>query len=154
MCVCFAGITTGFTNPIAGSSYRIVSTPTITKSIDRYYDLEKLNFIKELSTILYVCVTSDIWSTAHTSYMGVTIHWVETTTMKLVSKLLCCRHFISPHTNTRIAALLQDIFQEYGISNKVKKPSLNFVYLSFVDIFAYVFFLYRFTNRQFNSIIS
>lgn len=115
----FLVIATGRPEPEEGSSYRIISPSTINRNIDLFYEMEKANFIHQLSEILHVCVTSDIWSTSHTSYMGVTIHWINTSTMKLVSKLLCCRHFVSPHTNTRIAALLQEIFQEYGITKKV-----------------------------------
>lgn len=85
-CVFFAEITTGSEAPADGIGYRIVSPFTISKNIDRYYDMEKINFITELSSILYVCGTSDIWSTRHTSYMGVTIHWINQTTMKMVSK--------------------------------------------------------------------
>lgn len=51
--------------------------------------------------------------------MGATIHWIDTTTLKMVSKILCCRHFVSPHTNTRIASLLQSIIEEFGIGKKV-----------------------------------
>lgn len=120
-------ITTGFADPGDGIHYRIVSPPTICKNIDRYYELEKENFINQLRDILYVCVTSDIWATPHTSFMGITIHWVDQTTMKMVSKLLCCPHFMSPHTGTRIAALLHDIFEEYGISQKVNVLLMHIV---------------------------
>lgn len=119
----FAVITTGFTDPGNSLHYRMVTAPTITKTIDRYYDIEKEHFIEQLNGILYVCVTSDIWSTLHTSYMGITIHWIDNN-LKLVSKLLCCRHFTSPHTAVRITSILHDIFAEYGISNKVNFPLL------------------------------
>lgn len=123
----FVEITIGTESPVDGMGYRIVSPFTISKNIDRYYDMEKVNFITELSSIMYVCVTSDIWPTRHTSYMGVTIHWINRTTMKMMSKLLCCRHFVSPHTSARIAALIQDILEEYGITNKVRFDFKHFL---------------------------
>lgn len=132
MCVCsylLVVITTGRSDPDENESYRIISPFTINANIDRFYDMEKTNFIEELSGVLYVCVTSDIWSTLHTSYMGMTIHWIDANTLKLVSKLLCVRHFVSPHTNTRIASLLHEIFNEYRITKKVINIFVNCSFL-------------------------
>lgn len=113
-------ITTGSSEPSDGvAKYRIVSPPTINNRINEYYELEQERFINELKDVPYVGITSDVWSTKHTSYMGVTIHYINETTLKLVSKVLCCRHFPSPHTNTRIANILHSITEAFGITKKV-----------------------------------
>ncbi|KAI5693143.1 hypothetical protein M8J75_009333 [Diaphorina citri] len=67
----------------------------------------------------YVCATADIWSGKKRSFMGVTVHWINSSYERR-SAALACRRFANCHTGERIADLLQDIFGEFELnSNKV-----------------------------------
>lgn len=51
--------------------------------------------------------------------MGVTVHWVDERTLERRSSVLCCRRFISPHDAEAIATLLNSIYIEFNIFEKV-----------------------------------
>lgn len=72
--------------------------------------------LKERLKCIYVCTSADIWSTRKTSYMGVTVHWIQTDTPERESAALPCRHFSSPHTYNRIVKLLEEIHSKYGLT--------------------------------------
>lgn len=74
---------------------------------------------EEFKTVDYLCATADVWSTKHKSYMGVTVHWVDSKSLERKSSVLCCRRFESPHTGERIASLLNSIYSEFGIADKI-----------------------------------
>lgn len=74
---------------------------------------------KEFEGVKYMCGTADIWSTKRKSFMGVTVHWVDEESLKRMSKVLCCRRFLSPHDNERIAILLNAIYNDFSISDKI-----------------------------------
>lgn len=80
----------------------------------------KTTRLKDLfKSVDYLCATADIWSTKHKSYMGVTVHWIDSKTLERKSNVLCCRRFESPHTADRIALLLNSVYKEFGIEDKI-----------------------------------
>ncbi|XP_053568415.1 E3 SUMO-protein ligase ZBED1-like [Bombina bombina] len=78
----------------------------------------KAELIK-VSNASAVCLTTDCWtSRTTTSYMAVTCHYIDDN-FKLVSSLLDCFSFTDRHTADNLAAELQKICEEWGITNKV-----------------------------------
>lgn len=64
-----------------------------------------------------MCQTADIWSTRTKSYIGITIHWIDAQ-LQRQSSALACRRFSGTHSYDRIASLLNEINNEFGISTK------------------------------------
>ena len=63
----------------------------------------------------FVCITTDIWSSTHRSFLGVTCHWIEEDLTRN-SAVLSLRRFKGKHTYDKIAELLQDTFTVYDLT--------------------------------------
>lgn len=99
--------------------YNIISPNTVGARVDDLYITEKNRLKDEFKAVDYFCATADIWSTKHKSYMGVTVHWVDSDTLARKSNVLCCRLFESPHTGDRIAEMLNSVYTEFDIEHKI-----------------------------------
>ena len=58
---------------------------------------------KNLAAAHYICTTADAWSVDGRGYMGVTAHWIDSTTLERKSAALACRRLMGSHTFDVIA---------------------------------------------------
>lgn len=99
-------------------SYKLPSRATLTRLLpQRYQDcLETVKF--KLSTVKYVCLTTDAWTSRATeSYMAVTAHFIQD--WKLESCLLDCFHMSVRHTAENIRNELIRVAQDFEITRKI-----------------------------------
>lgn len=89
------------------------------KQIEELYTIEKVKLSETLKTIPHVCLTSDIWSNRHTSFLGSTLHWINPKTLKRESWALSCSEFNQSHTGANIASDLQALVHEFDLNGKV-----------------------------------
>ena len=66
---------------------------------------------------LHVCTTVDVWSTKARSFLGVTVHWIDKVMLSRESAALACRRFKGSHTYDRIAELLDEIHNDFGLTH-------------------------------------
>lgn len=62
----------------------------------------------------YYCLTADIWSSRHRSFMGVTIHWLDKNLLRH-SAVLTVQRFKGTHDFEKITDMLLEIFNRYEI---------------------------------------
>uniref|UniRef100_A0AAY5L3R6 HAT C-terminal dimerisation domain-containing protein n=1 Tax=Esox lucius TaxID=8010 RepID=A0AAY5L3R6_ESOLU len=67
----------------------------------------------------YIATTADIWSAHNKSFLGMTAHWINTTTLQRQKAALACKRIKGRHTYDVIAAELDHIHSLYGLSTKV-----------------------------------
>lgn len=103
----------------SNGKFTIMSRHSLRKNIEKSYELEKQKLIQTLNGAHYVSLTSDIWSNRHKSYLGVTLHYIDQTTFKRVSKLISCARFKGVHSGLNIASELQAIVHEFELDNKM-----------------------------------
>jgi len=60
-----------------------------------------------------LCVNS------HSSYLGMTVHWVDPTTLKHCKAALCCIRVIGRHTYDVLAEKIEHFHSSYGLARKV-----------------------------------
>lgn len=102
---------------IACTDLNIPCRLTVRKAIGSEFSIWKNELIDRIGQLKYVCQTADIWSTRTKSYMGITIHWIDAQ-LQRQSSALACRRFSGTHSYDRIASLLNQINNEFGISTK------------------------------------
>lgn len=44
-----------------------------------------------MSSVANICLTADMWSTSHRSWIGMTAHWLDDKTITRKSAALCCK---------------------------------------------------------------
>lgn len=96
---------------------RIMSRRTLGRMITEFFDEETTLVKQELNQVKHVCTTVDIWSGRRRSFLGVTVHWIDSHNLKRVSRALACQRFKGTHSYDKIYELLQDIYKKYGLTS-------------------------------------
>lgn len=99
-------------------SATVMARRTLGRRIDDMCKTEMQNVKDRLNEQQYVCTTADVWSTSKKSYMGVTCHWLDSNTLSRQSVALACRRFTGAHTFDRIADMLCEINNDFGLVPK------------------------------------
>ena len=101
-------------------SYEIVSKKRLSQQLlPEKYNAEKAKLMQEVEEVEYISITVDCWTSQQTeTYMTVTAHFVNTH-WKLRSRVLCTTLVEGSHTSENLASVLGQVFQTWGISNKV-----------------------------------
>jgi len=98
----------------------VISRRTLRRRISEQAQDKKQKLIELLKLQSHVTTTTDCWSAYGKSYIGVTIHWIDSSTLQRKSACLALRRRMTGrHTFDVIAATLDDIHAEYGIWKKI-----------------------------------
>uniref|UniRef100_A0A673A804 BED-type domain-containing protein n=2 Tax=Sphaeramia orbicularis TaxID=375764 RepID=A0A673A804_9TELE len=81
--------------------------------------------MKKLSAVNHVATTTDCWSARQCSFLGVTCHWIDQTSLERHSAALACRRVKGSHTFDVLAAALEEIHSEYNIREKVTRTTTD-----------------------------
>jgi len=100
--------------------YTLPSRRTAGRRLHEMYLMEKEKLVAKLAAVPWMSATADIWSAHKRAYMGVTLHYVESETLKMTSCHLACRRFKGAHTGMAIGEMLYSIFKDFCISAKVQ----------------------------------
>ena len=78
-----------------------------------------LSKIKQiLEKIDVVCTTVDVW-TAHHSYLGMTVHWIDPHTLKWHKAAIACTRMRRRHTYDVLACKIEQVHTSYSLVGKV-----------------------------------
>ncbi|KAL4121152.1 hypothetical protein QTP88_013717 [Uroleucon formosanum] len=89
-----------------------------TKLLPQEYDIKHSKLKSMLETIADLSITTDMWtSDSNKSYITVTCHFIFDN--HLYSPVLTTREVFDNHTGLNIATTLKNIFNEWGITNKI-----------------------------------
>lgn len=99
-----------------GLNLNVMSRTTAMKKISvlstNFFD----NIKSSLQDMPFVCTTADIWSSKKKSFLGVTCHWIDQQSLQRKSIALACRRFSGTHSFDKIAEMLEDINNSFGLS--------------------------------------
>ena len=110
---------TEFINLIQGLCPKIsvMSRRTLSRKIDETVKNCMESIKAKVKDQLHVCTTVDVWSTKARSFLGVTVHWIDKVMLSRESAALACRRFKGSHTYDRIAELLDEIHNDFGLTH-------------------------------------
>ncbi|XP_045505044.1 uncharacterized protein LOC123701611 [Colias croceus] len=94
---------------------KVMCRITAKNKINNEYNELKKNLKLELDNVEFVCSTADIWSSSKRSYLGVTVHWIESETFERKSAAIACRRFKGAHTYDKVAEIIADIHSDYNL---------------------------------------
>ena len=98
----------------------VMSRPTVKTRLKSRVTTMKKSLIEIFRKVDYVSTTTDCWSAHRKSFIGVTVHWIDSN-FKRQSAALACRRLKGSHTFELLAGAIDDIHSEYGIRDKVVK---------------------------------
>lgn len=105
--------------------HTVMTRKTLCTRIQEAAKHKKSLIIKKLSAVNYVATTTDCWSARQRSYLGVTCHWIDNTSLERHSAALACRPVRGSHTFDVLAAALEEIHSEYHIRGKVTRTTTD-----------------------------
>lgn len=105
-------------NRLTGGRFALRCRQTVTEQLEQRFKLKKYELKEVLSTVDVVCTTADCWSSRRRSFLGMTVHWLNTT-LERKGACLAVRQIYGRHTYDVIAKLIFDCHKEFGIEKKV-----------------------------------
>lgn len=85
-------------------------------TLENKFGKTKEKLVEILSKQKYLCITTDVWSSRAQSYLGATVHFLNTDTFKRESYVLAFRPLLFRQTYQELANALNEIFRDFGIS--------------------------------------
>uniref|UniRef100_A0A3B4GUU0 HAT C-terminal dimerisation domain-containing protein n=1 Tax=Pundamilia nyererei TaxID=303518 RepID=A0A3B4GUU0_9CICH len=86
--------------------------------LEREYDKMNSNLKATLEEAEFVFTTADIWRVNNKSFMGVTVHWINST-LQHNKAALACKRIKGSHIYDVIGAEIEEIHSSYGLQDKV-----------------------------------
>ena len=92
--------------------------------IPAWYQVERENFISEFRDVKKAAITADGWtSLAQDHYITVTVHYTKQG--KILGKVLRTKAVYEAQTGAVVAEEIEEILQEFGISDKVVAATVD-----------------------------
>ena len=98
----------------------VVCRATLKRSMDQRVTDMRVVLCATLQSVDCVATTTDCWSARNRSYLGVTAHWIDPSTLERRSVALACRRLRGSHTFLVLANALGDVHRQYGITRSVR----------------------------------
>lgn len=92
---------------------------TFSDYLEKEYAKMENELKKAYEELHFISTTADIWSIQNRSYLGVTAHWINPTTLKHEKAALACKRIKGSHTYGVVASEIDHIHSLYGLSTKV-----------------------------------
>ena len=114
----------------------VISRPTVKTRLKCRVTTIKKTLIEIFRKVDYVSTTTDCWSAHRKSFIGVTVHWIDSN-FKRQSAALACRRLKGSHTFGLLAGAIDDIHSEselgtasFFLSPQSANPQPNFNFLN------------------------
>ncbi|XP_043282531.1 uncharacterized protein [Venturia canescens] len=72
-----------------------------------------------------VCTTADVWTGGARRFLGVTVSWIDSKTLKRKSAALACKRFSGTHSYDAIANLLSDVHTSFGLTPETIRATVT-----------------------------
>lgn len=91
---------------------------TVTKQLEDRFTQKIAELKDKLAGVKHICTTADCWSSRRRSFMGITVHWIDETTLERKGACLAVRQITGSHTYDVIAKLLEQVNVEFNVTDK------------------------------------
>lgn len=100
---------------VSGREVSMPSIPSTMTALEDRFESMKTKLKHTIKSQHYFCCTADIWSHMRKSYLGVSVHFLDSNWDRK-SFILAFRYLNQRHTFDYLAECLDSIFREYEIS--------------------------------------
>lgn len=103
----------------------VMSRTTVRRKLGSATLQMKEKIKEEMKKASYIATTTDCWSARRRSFLGITAHWLDSSSFKRHSVALACRQLKGSHTFDVLAGALNDIHLEYEIREKIVRTTTD-----------------------------
>ena len=82
---------------------------SFTLFLDKAYNSMIAKIKATLETVERVCTTADVWTASRRSYFGMTMHWIDSSTLKCRKAVIACARITGYHTYDVLAAKIESL---------------------------------------------
>ncbi|KAE8746253.1 hypothetical protein FOCC_FOCC006925, partial [Frankliniella occidentalis] len=100
----------------AGQELKISCRQTLRKRLNGHYEKMVKNLKTALSAVKYVATTADGWSKFRRGFLGMTVTWLDPSTITRSHASLALRRLKGRHTHDRLAAAMSGIHAEFDLA--------------------------------------
>lgn len=100
-------------------NFRAPARRTLTRDISRLGQETKVRLQSLLDTMSYVATTADSWSSFNRSFIGMTVHWINSENLKREKAVLGIKEISVSQTADYLAKCLLEMHAEFGLTGKV-----------------------------------
>ena len=99
--------------------YQLPDRKSFAQNLIELYDSMVRKVKEALEMVDGVSTTADVWSSNHRSYLGMTVHWIDTNTLKRCKAAIACVRITGHHTYDVIVSRIENVHASYGLNGKV-----------------------------------
>ena len=101
------------------SNVKLPQRKTFGGYLEREYAVMESNLKATLREVDFVSITADIWTAKNKSFLGVTVHWISSSTLESNKAAIACKRIRGRHTFDVTGAEIEQIHSSYGLLGKV-----------------------------------
>lgn len=101
---------------VSGRKIKLPAPKTFDSLLRNETDILNENLKDLLSKQEYVCETIDAWSSRASSYVGITVHFLDEITLERKSYVLAFREVKFKQTHINLAKFIHEVNKEFGLS--------------------------------------
>ena len=112
----------GFKKLIAemtSSSVELPNRKALATYLDKAYELMMSKIKGVLEAVCRVSTTADVCTGHNKSYLSITVHWIDESSLMRQKAAIACTRVIRRHTYDVLAAKIEQVHEKYGLVGKI-----------------------------------
>ena len=110
---------------ISSSNVQLPDRKSFTVFLEEAYDSMIAKVMGALETVETVCTTADVWTANGRSYLGMTVHWIDPSTLKRHKAAIACTRVMGHHIYGILTSKIENVHESFGLSGKVSATVTN-----------------------------
>lgn len=104
---------------IANPQLTVPCAKTLAKDIDQLFPADRTKLKETLANVSHACATADLWTSYSRAYLGMTIHWLDPTTLEQCNDVLSCKRIKGKKSFDVLASAMKEGLDSVGARGKV-----------------------------------
>ena len=106
-------------NSISLAQVSLPDRKSFTAHLDKAFDTMNQIVKSTLDGVDFVCTTADVWTAFNKSFFGMTVHWIDPSTLQRCKAAISCTRLVGRHTYDILASKIESIHRSYNLNGKV-----------------------------------
>ena len=100
-------------------STQIPGRKALTLHLDKVFVGMELKLKAALEKIDFVCTTADVWKACNRGFFGMTVHWIDPSTLQRCKAAISCTRLMGHNTYDVLAGMIDSIHRRFDLCGKV-----------------------------------